>query len=274
MPFSPEWIALGREADLAVEQLCSGINALGKANHAQTGLYAQAFFGLSIGFERLCKIAIVADYAIQNAGRYPNNKYLKSFGHDLESLVAKCDEISIRCRAGKDYWDRPRSDIHKNIVSVLSDFGKATRYYNLDFIGGKAGDAIDPIHAWWERVGEPILLRHADANSLRAKAQAEVLDMVAAETTYIRHTTEDGKLIIGLGSLIARGAGSLVVQKYGTFYVLQVARWISYLAYDLSQYAGYTMKIDGLFGVYERVQMFMHPDSVLRKRRRWSLYRR
>ena len=48
--FSPEWHALGREAELAGEQLALGVTALGRANHAQQGLYTQAFFALSIGF--------------------------------------------------------------------------------------------------------------------------------------------------------------------------------------------------------------------------------
>jgi hypothetical protein len=53
MAFPPEWHTLGREAELAAEQLAIGVTALGHANHTQKGLYHQAFFALSIGFERL-----------------------------------------------------------------------------------------------------------------------------------------------------------------------------------------------------------------------------
>jgi len=49
--FPPEWHALGREAELAAEQLAAGVTVLGRANHAQKGLYNQAFFALSIGFD-------------------------------------------------------------------------------------------------------------------------------------------------------------------------------------------------------------------------------
>jgi hypothetical protein len=48
MTSPPEWHALDREAELAAEQIASGITALGRANHAQKGYYTQAFFGLSI----------------------------------------------------------------------------------------------------------------------------------------------------------------------------------------------------------------------------------
>jgi hypothetical protein len=44
MTFPLEWHTLGREAELAAEQLAIGVTALGRANHTQMGLYHQAFF--------------------------------------------------------------------------------------------------------------------------------------------------------------------------------------------------------------------------------------
>ena len=41
---------------------------VGKANHSQHGWYNQAFFNLSIGFERAAKLAIDVDYALNHAG--------------------------------------------------------------------------------------------------------------------------------------------------------------------------------------------------------------
>lgn len=155
---------------------------------------------------------------------------------------------------------------------ILANFAKATRYYNLDYIGGGAKNHVDPIRAWWEEVAEKILARHTDARTQKARAQAKIVDVLAASSVDVMHTAEDGSPITGLGSLIARGAESLVVQRYGSLYALQIVRWISFLVHDLSQYAGYTMRIDGLFGVYERVRLFMRSDARLRRKRRWSLY--
>jgi len=45
--------------------------AIGKANYARLAYYAQAFFALTIGFERAGKLALVVDYAIQNGGTSP-----------------------------------------------------------------------------------------------------------------------------------------------------------------------------------------------------------
>ena len=51
MNFSPEWHALGREAELAAEMIASGVTSLGKARFDQDGLYSMAFnypSGLSV----------------------------------------------------------------------------------------------------------------------------------------------------------------------------------------------------------------------------------
>jgi len=55
----PEWHALGREAALVRHLVGSGATVLGKANYAdQMGEYYTAFFGLSVGLERLSIIGV------------------------------------------------------------------------------------------------------------------------------------------------------------------------------------------------------------------------
>jgi hypothetical protein len=65
---SPEHMLLNREAGIAAELIASGVTLLGRANYAHAGLYGQAFFNLSIGFERAAKLIYIADYAIENLG--------------------------------------------------------------------------------------------------------------------------------------------------------------------------------------------------------------
>src|ERR1700730_244824 len=132
--FSSEWHALGREAELAAEQIALGVTTLGKANHAQSGLYTQAFFGLSIGLERLAKLILVADHMLSHSGLFPNDDQLKKIGHDISELFDRCEAISTKQRAGKDYSDRPCNPTHQGIVITLTEFGRLSRYYNLDLI--------------------------------------------------------------------------------------------------------------------------------------------
>src|SRR5215469_16770112 len=86
--FPPEWHTIGREAELAVAQTGSGITALGRADHLHKGYYTQAFFGLSIGLERIAKLIIISDYAITNSGKFPSNDILRNVGHDIATLLS------------------------------------------------------------------------------------------------------------------------------------------------------------------------------------------
>lgn len=107
MMLSTEWRALQREAQLAAEQIAIGVTTLGKANHAQPGLYSQAFFGLSIGLERLGKLIIIANHAIDNSGRFPSDNDLRQIGHDLRKILSKCELIAETLNPARLYAARP-----------------------------------------------------------------------------------------------------------------------------------------------------------------------
>ena len=174
--FSPQHLALNREAGIAAELIASGVTLLGRASYARTGLYGQAFFNLSIGFERTTKLIYIADYAIDNAGEFPSNDILKNtIGHDLDQLFSHVEVISTKRRSGKEFSERPHTDIHNGIVQTLTEFARTTRYYNLDLVtGGKAvRNCRDPMTAWNERVIQPILEKHC--KPARRKGSIEML---------------------------------------------------------------------------------------------------
>jgi hypothetical protein len=90
----PKWRALGREAALASEHIALGVSALGRANHSQYAYYSEAFFALSVGLERSCKLGLVVDYALRNGGTFPRTPDVRAFGHDLERLLKRMDRRS------------------------------------------------------------------------------------------------------------------------------------------------------------------------------------
>jgi len=273
MQMSLEWLAIGREADLAVQQLSSGITALGIAHHAKPGLYTQAFFGLSVGIERTAKLIIIADYLIENAGKFPSNLELRKYRHNLEALLDHCDSLSEKYRKGKESWERPNDAIHRAIISTLSEFSTLTRYYNLDFLsGGEASKHVDPVKAWWEDVGLRILDRHFSANKRkRLKEQSLELSKASEATVSVRFQAEDGSWILNLGSLMIKSAETEVVQRYGRLYTLQIVRWLSWLVYDLSHLGADKRRIEPLYGLHELFVQFMQEDQTLRTRKRWPL---
>ena len=154
------WQALADEAALAAEHLAIGATTLSKANYAQQAYYSQAFFALAIGLERASKLALVVDHALEHAGVFPKHKALRNYGHDLQTLLTRADEIAKR----RELEDRlPRTRVHENIIKVLTDFANnITRYYNLDLLTGRPHTAEhdDPVRAWFDLVITPILEKH------------------------------------------------------------------------------------------------------------------
>lgn len=167
MTLSLEWRALGREAELSAEQIATGVTVLGRANHAQTGLYSQAFFGLSIGLERLGKLIIIADHATQHSGSFQTDDDLKQIGHDLRRLLPGCEAIGRTIKPDRSYASRPTDPIHQAIETTLSQFATKSRYYNLTYIAGSAGEQTDPISTWWENVAKRICDRHYSESQWR-----------------------------------------------------------------------------------------------------------
>jgi hypothetical protein len=92
---------------------------------------------LSQGFERFMKSYICLAYENKN-GNYPNFKYLKNLGHDLESLLNEIltnyyfDYDRVQYKDDLDFLTID-SDL-KELLFILSEFGKKSRYYNFDLI--------------------------------------------------------------------------------------------------------------------------------------------
>ena len=270
--FSPQWHAIGREGQLAAEQLATGVTILGRANHAQTGLYGQALFSLSIGLERLAKLIVVADYAITHGGRYPTNRELKGFGHDIAALLDKCEEISSRYRSGKIYAERPNTVIHQGIIAGLSEFGILSRYYNLDFLAGSAMNFPEPIEGWWTRVGVPILADHYSP-AQREKNQASAIASAALMgPSFVLHHAEDGTPIDDVQALAQRALATRVVQKFGRLYTLQIIRWLAFLISDLAGLAAPGHHVEAFFGLDEAFAIFRNEDRYLKSRKRLTIY--
>lgn len=263
--------AMIRESQLAAGQIAAGATALGKANHAATAFYHQAFFGLSIGIERMCKQVLIADYAIRHSGSFPDFKYIKNFGHILKGLIVACDEVGTRFEPDREHAKRPDDDIHKAVTDVLGEFANGTRYYNLDLLTGSSKQAADPVAEWWEKVGRLICARHYSAQAKqRDEANAQMIAAMLTGNAHIHHTSETGEHI-GDPLTFARMTGpTKVTQEYGRMYVLQIVRWLYYLTRELAMTGGYTKKIPALFCFHEPYTIFNGSDRDFRKRKTYD----
>lgn len=270
---SPVWIALAREAGIAGSTLASGATLLRKANAAYHGMYNEAFFNLSIGLERLAKLIFIVEHAVQHNGKFPDDETLRRhYGHDLERLLAYTNCLSQEYLKGHEFGDIPDTDIHKAIVGVLSDFARSTRYYNLDLLTqSNAAGKTEPLVAWYQRVGEPILGKHYSPRQRARDAEtALILEMVMGEFTLVRRTREDGMPIEGVHAAALSEAQTEVVAKYSQLYVLQIIRHLVSLLWQVERAAhAQALEIPSL---HEFFVVFYNRDEYFKGRRTYSVY--
>ena len=141
-PFNiPEWKALHREASLVSQLIGSGATALGRASCGSGfGDYYTAFFGLSIGIERLAKLILVADHAMDNRGTLPGKTVVRKYGHNIKQLIDMVDQIAKKRKISVPYL-APADPICSAVINCLDAFSDASkgRYANFEVIGNPFG---------------------------------------------------------------------------------------------------------------------------------------
>lgn len=266
------WTPFLREAGIASQCLTTGLATLRKANHAQHGLYNQAFFELSIGFERLLKLIVVIDHALEHVGQFPTNTILKqSYGHDLDSLFRKAQEIRARRVDEGLHWDLVDANVATRIMKVLSEFARRTRYYNLDVLTASSvsPNQRDPLAAWFEDVASVLVASYAPSRARRDMSFADFLDDVLGDRSAVRHTTEDGRALVSIRDLALHEALMEHVQKEATFHCATIVRYLGEILRALNHHSGPQGVIQIPY-LSEFFAGFDNSDSYLKRRRTFT----
>lgn len=270
------WQALNREAGLAAEHLAIGVTALGRANYAQHGYYGQAFFALTIGFERTTKLILVIDHALENNGGFPPHDVLRAYGHNLKNLLEQADEIAKRRGLSADKDGLPRTAIHTSIIKVLSDFASnITRYYNLDLVTGDphATKQNNPIHDWFEMVILPVLDIHYHARQKeKHQYNAQLIAQLYGDHAKVLYHTEIGELLDSVYEASMQTAITDFVRPYVRMYVMQIARFLGNLISELV-YTAHHYKLEAIPELSEFFAIFNNTDRYFRQRKSWSIYK-
>ncbi|WP_277946824.1 hypothetical protein [Xanthomonas vesicatoria] len=118
-------------------------------NADKDGYFYSAFFHLSIGIERILKLAVVVDYMINNDLKAPTKSQLKSYGHNIESLFKTFYALISNYRPPAKKRDAVGVD--EKIIDFLSRFAVSTRYFNLDEISSSDATSASksPLYEWW-----------------------------------------------------------------------------------------------------------------------------
>lgn len=144
--FPQSFKMLHQEALLTNSSILSGFEYLAKGNFndkCKGGLYS-AFFNLSIGFERIMKLALISNHMLENDYAMPPHKVIRDYRHDISLLFNKCLNLCNKYQIKYDYL----KDIDKDILTFINDFADATkgRYFNIS--SSEANKNDDPIQKW------------------------------------------------------------------------------------------------------------------------------
>jgi len=265
------WRAISRETASAAEHIGIGATALGRANHAQTAYYSQAFFSLSVGFERSCKLALSIASALEGRG-FADRKTLKGYGHDIVKLLEDVDKMAEHHGLTGD-GRLPREQVHSAILDVLRKFAdNLTRYYNLELAAGEsAAAAEDPISAWFNCV-TLLVLGERDNESSRARRQQKAATLQGIEAiALVRHHAEDGTPITSLEAGAMHAGAVEFARPWERVHVLQIARFLAEVLSKLGTNAQSITHPDIPY-LGEFFAIYLNSDTYFRQRKTWSIY--
>lgn len=159
MPSVLQKALIGEELLNSARLLKVGLRELNRMD-ASADFFHLPLLLLSSGFERMMKAAICCQY-LDKHGTFPEGTKFFTGGKRGHDLVILLDRITRECYSD-DYLSRvPAAQVDvgflrdderlKRVVQILSDFGKAARYYNLDVVLGEEQAGRSP-EAEWQRL--------------------------------------------------------------------------------------------------------------------------
>lgn len=148
--FDKKFSLLAQEAHLAKNTLLSGFDLLLKANFYQDkdGYFYSAFFHISIGMERILKLAVVTDYMLSNNYQTPTIKQLKKdFSHDIKILYLESLNMIPQYHPNAIVPIRTKND--DALIDFFTEYGTGTRYFNLNEVCEAKMDR-SPLEKWFD----------------------------------------------------------------------------------------------------------------------------
>ena len=147
--FNKKFSLLAQEAHLAKNTILSGFDLLLRANFFQDkdGYFYSTFFHLSIGMERILKLAVVTHYMLANDYKTPTIKQLKhQFGHDIQTLYGECQKLMPAYFASEAQLPT-LAPCDEELIGFFTEYGLQSRYFNLNEVC-EAKMERSPLHKW------------------------------------------------------------------------------------------------------------------------------
>lgn len=272
--FSKEFKALLNEAHFTKELLGIGVTQLYKANYTTKGIYYLAFTSLTTGLERMTKLCFILDYYIEHNGVFPEESYIRPFGHKINLLFQKCREIAKTRKLSFDFTYQLDDIIYQNILDILNDFAQSSgRYYNLNTLFQSNLNKVDCLKRWHEEVDDLI---YRDCVTSRKKQKinnnATMIHELFGSFMMVSHLDETGDRLDNVMSASSKTGIWEAVAPYRQLYVLRIIRYLTEILGELgfrAQQISITDSID-IPDFLEIFALFYNSDSYLRSRKTWE----
>jgi hypothetical protein len=147
--FTPKFTLLAQEAHLTKNSLLSAFDLLLRANYFQEkdGYFYSSFFHLTIGLERLMKLAVISDYMLKNSYTAPGDKYLRNeLGHEIVTMYQRMVTLSPEYRNREMQMPSEDTDDYA-LLRFLGKFATKSRYFNLNEMGQQT-EQPSPLEEW------------------------------------------------------------------------------------------------------------------------------
>ncbi|HBG19302.1 MAG TPA: hypothetical protein DDY32_08525 [Desulfobulbaceae bacterium] len=240
---------LSREASMSAMALGHGLTQLRKYDFGQTGYFYSSLLQITTGIERLLKLIIIYTHRIDH-NKFPDNKELRKYGHDIKVLFLKSIEIASRNDCGDIAKIFSEDEIFEKIITLLSDFAMQARYYNLDVLTGRhQKNIIEPLVRWETEINSIIVKRHFRRRKRTLENWEMVINALESKTA-VRHTSEDGTPLNSFREMAEQGMKVSTKQKYSMYYVYVIIRYLTKLLIYLEDKGSFFPFLQEYFVIY------------------------
>jgi len=262
--------ALSKEAQFAFEILNSGATQIRKANYAKKGAYYQSFINLTVGIERIAKLCVLLDYYIENNGEFPNDKFVRKIGHNINKLYNKSMDIKQKYSFEFKYLNN-FNNIHFNILDILSSFATKDRYENINILVNAKQDN-NPIALWFENVDMALFEKHISKKKKeKIINNAENINNLISPFAIVRHSSENDSEINQVTEASLRTGIYEAVRPYRQLYTVQIIRFWTELLWKL-QYKAQSLGNNEIPYFSDMFGCFYNDDSYFRTRKNYETF--
>lgn len=273
--FDKKFTLLAQEAHLTKNTILSGFDLLLKANFFQNkdGYFYSAFFNISIGIERLLKLAVITNYMLTNQYSTPTIKQLrKEFGHDIKTLYAECIKLTYIYHPHQKKQPTLTSD-DQALICFFTEYAMNSRYFNLNEVCEAKMDR-SPLDQWLD-ISLGIYKEHTP-HQIREKGAMELLyrmDQTRRPNGFTDCLDESGHPMTVFDILhrqhVIQKSTPLVIWR-----LVEILQPIHYLleamAHKASEYEVSQGKRTMVIPHYEDFFYFLLADrSSIKRRKRW-----